>query len=251
MDPKGKRVVITGGGSGIGLALAKGFAAAGAQVIITGRNGAKLEAATAANQSISGIVCDVTDNQAIEALRDQVEAEGGCDVLINNAGVMHTFDVTKAFPLETQLQEVDIDVNGPVRMVHYFLPGMLKRESTLVNVSSGLAFIPYTQAPVYSATKAFLHAYTQGLRAQLAGTSVRVLELMPPVVDTKMVSHLDPSIPRMSSEKLVDAFMKGFRRDKDEITPGISGQLKLMRRLAPGFIFSQLNKQPRGTSPQS
>jgi len=245
MDIQGKRVVITGGSSGIGLELAKQLAEAGATVIVTGRSAMKLEAAAAAHPNISGQVCDVVDNAAIVALRDAVEAGGGCDVLINNAGVMHRFDVTKGFPLETQLQEVDIDVNGPLRMVHHFLPGMLRRDSVLVNVSSGLAFVPFTQAPVYSATKAFLHAYTQSLRAQLAGTSVRVVELMPPVVDTPMVSELDPSFPRMPPATLAAAFLKGLRNGTEEITPGQSSQLRFMRRAAPGFIFGQLNKQPR------
>lgn len=245
MDLNGKRIVITGGGSGIGLHLARSLADAGASVIVTGRNASKLEAA-AAHANISGVVCDVTDNDAIVALRDQVEADGGCDVLINNAGVFHAFDATKGYPLETQLQEVDIDVNGPIRMVHHFLPGMLKRPSVLVNVSSGLAFVPLAMAPVYSGAKAFVHAWTQSLRAQLAGTSVRVLELMPPVVDTPMVADLDPSFPRMAPDKLAAAFMKGLQSRSDELTPGQSGQLKFMRRAAPGFIFGQINKQPRG-----
>jgi len=114
-----------------------------------------------------------------------------------------------------------------------------------VNVSSGLAFVPFAQAPVYSGTKAFLHAYTQSLRAQLAGTTVRVVELMPPVVATEMVDDLDPSFPRMPPETLAAAFMKGLRGGNDEIAPGQSSQLRVMRRLAPGFIFGQLNKQPR------
>ena len=246
MDLKGKRVVLTGGSSGIGLHIAQALAAEGATVIVTGRNPAKLEAAAATHPGISGHVCDVTDNDAIIALRDAVEAEGGCDILINNAGVFHTFDVTQDFPLATQLQELDIDVNGPVRMVHHFLPGLMKRDSVLVNVSSGLAFIPLSMAPVYSGGKAFMHAWTQSLRAQLAGTSVRVLELMPPVVDTPMVADLDPSFPRMDPAVLTAAFMKGLSGRAGEITPGQSGQLKFMRRAAPGFIFGQINKQPRG-----
>lgn len=175
-----------------------------------------------------------------------MQAAGGCDLLINNAGVFHAFDVTSGYPLEQQLKEVDIDVNGPIRMAHHFLPGMLQRESVLVNVSSGLAFVPLAMAPVYSASKAFLHAWTQGLRAQLAGTSVRVMELMPPVVDTPMITKLDESIPRMPPQKLARHFMRGLKRGAEEVAPGMSGQLRFMRRAAPRFIFSQLNKNPRG-----
>jgi len=246
MDIQGTRALVTGGSSGIGLHLALALAEAGAEeVVITGRNPERLAAAAAQHERLTAAVCDVTDDAAIIALRDELAGRGGVDMLINNAGVFHGFDVTLGYPLEKQLQEVDIDVNGPLRMVHHFLPGLLERPSVLVNVSSGLAFIPLAQAPVYSACKAFVHAWTQGLRAQLAGTSVRVMELMPPVVDTPMVAELDPSFPRMAPEVLASAFVAGLRGRSDEITPGQSGQLKWMRRIAPGFIFGQINKQPR------
>ncbi len=242
MDLNGKRVVITGGGSGIGLAMARSLASEGAHVVITGRNQAKLAAAAAQHPNIFSQVCDVTDEAAVVALRNAMDSAGGTDMLVNNAGIMHWFDVTKEFPLEKQLQEIDIDVSGPVRLVHHFLVGMLKRESVIVNVSSGLAYVPYASAPVYSASKAFLHSYTQSLRAQLAGTSVRVVELLPPVVDTELATDLDPSLSRMSPEKLVTALIKGLKNNTDEITPGQSAQLKLMSRLAPGLLFQQMNK---------
>lgn len=241
MDFKGQRAVVTGGGSGIGLHLAQALADAGAQVVITGRTALKLEAAAATRPGLTPFVCDVTDEEDVVALKERVIADGGCDLLVNNAGVFHEFDVAGGYPLPGQLQEVDINVNGPLRMVHHFLPHMLERPSTLVNVSSGLAFVPLARAPVYSATKAFLHAWTQGLRAQLKGSSVRVVELMPPVVDTPMVHDLDPSFPRMAPEALTADFMRQLGRGREEITPGQAAQLKLMRRLAPGFIFKQLN----------
>ena len=242
MDLNGKRIVITGGGSGIGLAMARSLAAEGTHVVITGRDQNKLAAAAANHSNISSQVCDVTDDAAVVALRDAMDADGGTDVLVNNAGIMHKFKVTQGFPLEKQLQEIDIDVSGPVRLVHHFLPGMLQRESVIVNVSSGLAYTPYASAPVYSACKSFLHSYTQSLRSQLADTSVRVVELLPPVVDTELAAGLDPSFPRISPEKLVAALLKGLKNNTDEITPGQSAQLKLMSRLAPGFLFQQMNK---------
>ena len=242
MDLKGKRIVITGGGSGIGLAMARSLASEGAHVVIAGRDHTKLAAAAANHPNISSQVCDVADEAAIVALRDAMDADGGTDVLVNNAGIMHEFNVTNRFPLEKQLQEIDIDVSGPVRLVHHFLPGMLQRESIIVNVSSSLAYIPWASAPVYSASKAFLHSYTQSLRAQLANTSVRVVELLPPVVDTELAADLDPSLSRMPPEKLVAALIKGLKNNTDEITPGQSAQMKLMSRLAPGLLFQQMNK---------
>lgn len=242
MKIENKNVVITGGGSGIGLALAHVLADAGANVVVTGRTASKLEAAASSHERISAHVCDVTNDDQILALRDFMEARGGVDILINNAGVMQEFDVRSGHPLDAQVREIAIDVTGPVRVLHHFLPGMLDRDTVVVNVSSGLAYVPLASAPVYSASKAFLHAYTQGLRAQLEHTPVRVVELLPPVVDTPMVADIDPSFPRMAPETLAKAFLKGLVSGKDEITPGQSGQLKVMRRLAPDFIFGQVNK---------
>lgn len=240
--------VVTGGGSGIGEHIAVGLAERGARVWITGRTASKLDAVAARHEGIVPFVCDVTDDAAIVALRDAVDAAGGCDLLVNNAGVFHLVDVVEGGPLERQLSEIDIDVTGPVRMVHHFMAGLLQRRSTVVNVSSALAFVPYAAAPVYSGAKAFVHAWTQSLRAQLAGTSVRVVELMPPVVDTPMVAGLDASLSRMPPEDLTRAFFAGLRRGDEEITPGQARQLKWARRIAPGFIFRQLNAQPRPTA---
>ena len=241
-----KRILITGGSSGIGLAMAQRLASEGAQVVITGRSESKLNTAAETHENISPFVCDITSEADVVRLRDAMETSGGVDVLINNAGVIHLFNVLEAFPLNKQLQEIDIDISGVVRMVHYFLPMLLQRESVLVNVSSGLAYIPYAAAPVYSACKAFVHSYTESLRVQLANTSVRVVELMPPVVDTEMAEALDPSFARMAPEKLVTALIKGLKDNTDEITPGQSAQLKILRRLAPVFIFKQINKNVVG-----
>ncbi len=243
MDLTNKHAVITGGSSGIGFAMAQAIAASGAYVTITGRDRGKLLEAASTYSNIQPQVCDVTDDEGVVALRDAMNAIGGTDLLVNNAGIMNWFDIKHGFPLEKQLQEIDIDVSGPVRLVHHFLPGLLQRESAIVNVSSGLAYVPYASALIYSASKAFLHAYTQCLRAQLASTSVRVFELLPPVIDTPLAADLEPSFPRMSPEKLVSNFLKGLKNNSEEITPGQSAQLKLMRRVAPGYIFKQLNKQ--------
>ncbi len=243
MNPATKRALITGGSSGIGLALAKALADAGALVTITGRNPAKLEQATKHHARITGHVCDVTKDDEIAALRDTLIAEGGVDILINNAGVMAFFNIRDGHPLEEQAKEIDIDILGPIKMIHYFLPTMHERETVIVNVSSGLAYVPYAAAPVYSAAKAFVHAYTQSLRHQLRNTPVRVIELLPPVVDTPLAASLDASLPRMPPDKLARVFMRGLKRGTPEITPGFSAPLKWLSRLLPGVAFRQLNKE--------
>lgn len=241
---KGSRVLVTGGSSGIGRALTNALASEGARVVITGRDAERLAQVADTSSRIDAIVCDVTDADQIAALQQEISSTGGIDMLVNCAGVMHFFDVTSGYPLERQLQEIDIDVAGPVRMVDAFLPALLERPSTIVNVSSGLAWVPYAAAPVYSGAKAFVHAWTVSLREQLKDTSVRVVELLPPVTDTPMADGLNPSFKRMPPDDLVAAFVKGLERGDDEIAPGQSRQLKWMSRLAPGFIFGQLNKEP-------
>lgn len=242
MQFRDKHALVTGGGSGIGLAISKAFVKAGARVTITGRDERKLKAVVESHPGISAEVCDVTDDAAIQGLHNMLAAEDGVDILVNNAGVMDFFSVLGDHPLAQQVTEIDIDAIGPVRMVHYFLPSLLKREATIINVSSGLAYVPYAKAPVYSAAKAFVHAYTQSLREQLKATSVRVVELLPPIVDTPMAAGIPSPFQRMPPDGLADALMKGLRRGKSEIAPGISTPLKWMSRLLPTVAFRQMNK---------
>lgn len=243
MDVKHKHVLVTGGGSGIGLALARTLVAAGARVTVTGRDQGKLDALTREQPAITGRVCDVTDDAAVIALRDELVAAGGIDILINNAGVMDFFNIVEGYPLEKQIKEIDIDAVGPIRMIHHCLPSLLLRpEAAIVNVSSGLAYVPFAAAPVYSAAKAFVHAYTQCLREQLKGTTVRVVELLPPVVDTPLAADVPTPLPRMPPAKLAAALLRGLRRGRTEIAPGISASLKWMGRLIPTLAFRLMNK---------
>lgn len=245
MKKQGKTVLITGGGTGIGLAIAKEFVKNDNTVIITGRRLSKLEDAKKEIPDLHIIQNDVTDEAQIKTLVQRTQNEfGGIDVLINNAGVQYAFDINKETnSIEKQLMEINIDFAGPVRMVHFFLPQLKQSdEPVIVNVSSGLAFIPMTKTPVYSATKAALHSWTQSIRLQLKESKIHVMELMPPVVETQM-TDATTGVPKISTEKLAASFWKAYSKNKKEITPGISKALKIMRRLAPAFVFRQLNKQ--------
>lgn len=247
MNFQHKLALVTGGSSGIGLSISLALAKHGTSVVITGRNQKNLQEAAQHHERLTGIPCDVTQENEVVDLRKRLDEMGGVDILINNAGVMHFFNVKEGFPLSRQVEEIEIDSVGPVRVIHHFLPGLLERDSVVVNVSSGLAFVPFALAPVYSACKAFLHAYTRCLRSQLADTSVRVVELLPPVVDTPLATSLDPSWPRMPPDELAQALITGLKRGVDEITPGQSWQLKWAARIIPNFIFAQMNK-PRKVS---
>lgn len=243
-------VLITGGGSGIGLALAKKFMVNDNTVIITGRNLSKLQAIQKEFPKIQIFQSDVTDDAEVRMLSDDIQEKfGGIDVLINNAGIMVLVDAGNVEnDLSKQFEEIEINYNSPIRLLHYFLPLLKKsKNAVLVNVSSGLAYVPFAQSPVYSGTKSALHFWTKSIRPQLKPHNIKVVELLPPVVDTKLAKDADlkdDNLKPMPPEKMADIFWKGYIKGTEEITPGISKALKVMSRLAPKFIFKQLNKKP-------
>lgn len=250
MKESNQKVLITGGGSGIGLALAKKFLFHNNTVIITGRNLSKLEKVKAKLPDIYIFQSDVTNDTEVRMLVDDMESTfGGIDVLINNAGIMLLLDSGDEInDLQKQFEEIEINFHSPIRLLHHFLPQLKKsKNGVLVNVSSGLAYVPFAQAPVYSGTKAAVHLWTQAIRPQLKPYNIKVVELLPPVVDTKLAKDADlkdDNLKPMLPEKLAELFWKDYTNGKEEITPGLSKQLKLMSRLAPKFIYNQLNKQP-------
>jgi len=244
MELSNKRVLITGGGSGIGLAIVEQLLENGADVTACGRDKAKLEEAQSSHPKLQIEVCDVTDDSQIAQLAKKIASEGGVDILINNAGVLENIDYTTGTQsMNLQEREINIDFVGPIRMTHHFMPMLKsKSESAIVNVSSGLAFVALASAPVYSATKAALHSWTQSLRYQLSGSPVKVFELMPPLVDTEMVSQFEGQ-KMMPPNRLAKVFVKGFKSNKYEMTPGQASLVKMMSRFAPKFAFKILNKQ--------
>lgn len=190
MDTRNDTILITGGGTGIGKAMAEALHARGARVIIAGRRREPLEAVAAAHPGMAFETLDVSDPAAITAFASRiVEAHPDLNVLINNAGIMVAEDLT-AEPVDLAVAEETIAINllGPIRLTAALLPH-LKRQAaaTVVTVSSGLAFVPLAATPTYSATKAAIHSWSQSLRHQLRGTAVEVLEWAPPAVATDLM----------------------------------------------------------------
>ena len=241
-----RTVLITGGTSGIGLALARQLLARGNTVIVTGRDQDRLAAATQALPGVHTFRSDVSDPEAIAALQEAVLSRfPALDTLINNAGIMRNLKLNGARDLEDVTREIEVNLNGPVRMVQQFLPHLRTRPSALiVNVSSGLAFIPLPMAPVYCAAKAGIHSFTQSLRVQLQGSGVTVVELAPPAVETPLLRGEFAEEARgqkaMSVQVLAKRAIAGIEAGKLEIRPGLANVLKAMSRIAPRFMLQQM-----------
>ena len=190
MKLSGNTVLLTGGSTGIGLELSKQLVERRNTVIITGRDPAKLGAAKRALPAIVTYQSDAGDPKAIVALHDEVmNSSPSLNILINNAGIMRVIDFNQAGrDLEDLTRKISINLDGPVRMVQQFLPQLKKQKrAAIVNVSSGLAFVPLPISPIYCATKAALHSFTQSLRVQLKKTNVQVFELAPPATETPLM----------------------------------------------------------------
>lgn len=243
-----RTILITGGTSGIGFEFAKQLLHGGNTVIVTGRDQKRLEEARQSLPGLNTIQSDVSDPSAIVRLYGDVLAQfPDLDTLINNAGIMRKLTLDQDRDLMDVTREIEINLCGPIRMVQQFLPHLKTRKDALVvNVSSAVAFVPMPIAPVYSATKAALHSYSQSLRVQLKGSSVTVIELAPPGVETALFrggefAEETKGMSAMDVKVLVKKAIAGIESGCDEIRPGQSNLLKLMSRLAPGVALKMLS----------
>jgi len=216
-----QRCLITGGGSGIGLGLAVALARQGTRVIIAGRRREALAAVCGANPGIQAYPLDLTDRAALARAAEEVPARfGPVDCLINNAGVQRQHDLTRPVPLDFCDLELDTNLRALMSGTAAFLPHLLAQPSArIVNVTSGLAYVPYAVMPVYCATKAALRSFTLSLRHQLRKTAVRVIELSPPAVSTELHDYMGPQgrAVGMPLEEFVREAMAGLNAGAEEI----------------------------------
>ena len=198
MKITGNSILITGGGSGIGRGLAEAFHKLGNKVIIAGRRKQLLDETTAANPGMASAILNIEDADSVRAFAAKLVADfPGLNVVINNAGIMRPENLLTQTDLTDAEATITTNLLGPIRLTTALLPQLVKQPSAaIITVSSGLAFIPMAMTPTYNATKAAIHSYSQALRYQLKSTNVRVLELVPPYVQTELMGSQQAADPR-------------------------------------------------------
>jgi len=237
MDLSGNTVLITGGATGIGYAFAESFLEAGNEVIICGRRKDRLLEAQKKHPEFHIKVCDVAEEKDRIALVEWISSKfSKLNILVNNAGVQRDIDFTKGIDeFIAGENEVRINLEAPIILTGLLIPFLAgKLEAAIINVSSGLGFVPAAKMPIYSATKAGLHAFSMALRHQLLKSGIKVFEVVPPAVDTEL--NPEGRAKRgnfkvdLKPEPFVDAVMEGLKNNIFEIGYGMTeGHLKASR----------------------
>lgn len=188
MDISNRTVFIAGGTTGIGAGLARRLAAAGSTVVVGGRSAARVN-------DVDAVVIDVTDPLSVLAARDQVlRAHPDLDLVVTMSGVMEQEDLRDPGHIAQAEHSIAVNLLGTIRVIDAFTPHLLEQgHGDLLTVTSGIGFMPFPLMPTYGATKAAVHSYSESLRAQLAGTGVGVIELVPPAVATAGQEKVNPN----------------------------------------------------------
>jgi len=199
MQANGNTILVTGGGSGIGRALAESLHSRGNRVVVAGRRLSLLQEVVRANPGMDAIELDIEHAASIPRFAEALcRRHPGLNVVVHNAGIMRPEDLRGgAASLADAEATIATNLLGPIRLTAALLPHLLRqRSATLVTVTSGLAFVPLAGFPTYCATKAAIHSWTESLRYQLQGTSVEVVELPPPYVQTELTGAHQAVDPR-------------------------------------------------------
>ena len=249
MNITGNTILITGGGSGIGRALAEAFHKAGNQVVIAGRREALLNEVTTANPGMEALLLDIQDKDDITAFaRQAVESFPALNAVIHNAGIMRSEAVATGDFLETAEDTIATNLLGPIRLTAALLPHLLRQQrAAILTVSSGLAFVPLATTPTYSATKAAIHSWSMALREQLKATPVEVIEIAPPYVQTELLGPQQAVDPAAMPLAEFIAEVMALLESQPESGEIIVERCKPLRFAAENgqvaAIFAQLNAQ--------
>lgn len=231
-------IFITGGTSGIGLALAKVFSNLGNKVIVCGLTEEKVQAALETDPRLFGFVADITTSDAVSHILNILAKNNWHpSILINNAGIADSIKLLSddmSYINDHISSHIKTNIEAPMRLCAAFLP-LLKqhKEAAIINITSGLAITPTGSAAVYCATKAALKSFTKSLRYQIeyAGENIKIIEVLPPIVDTDMTKN--SKRPKMSPEQVAQEVIKGLKHDLNEIRIGKVRLLHAINRISP------------------
>jgi uncharacterized oxidoreductase len=223
MKISNNKILITGGGSGIGLGLTERFIKENNTVIICGRRASALKEVTAKFPAVITKVCDLSDSNEREALFKWISKEHpDLNILVNNAGIQQWMAVTEDDFFQRAQQEIKINIEAPLHLSSLFIK--LSSLTTIMNVTSGLSFVPLTKVPVYSATKAFFHSFTLSLRQLLKAKNIEVIEIIPPALNTDLGGKgLHDTAPPVS--EFIEAIFEQLKQGKTELAFGFSAAM--------------------------
>jgi len=234
MNISNQKILITGGNSGIGLAFVKKLVSLGNHLIVVGRNEKRLQEVKSNFPSIDIFKCDLAKQTDLDALILYLEQNHtDLNILINNAGIQYNYQFLEDKDLIYKVDhEINVNLNAPIKLITLVLPILQQnKNAAIVNVTSGLGLVPKQSAPVYCSTKAGLHIFSKALRYQLQPNSIKVFEVIPPLVETPMTTGRGKN--KLTPEALVEEAIRGFKRDKFEINIGKVKLLRGIQRVLP------------------
>jgi len=246
MNIQNKKVLVTGGGSGIGFSIAKAFADKGNQVILFGRTEDRLKAAVAQLPNASYVVGDVTNEKDVLELVKQVkENYDGIDILVNNAGTARLQPLDASVNIyDTAKFEIEINYLSVLRLTELLLPTLkARKEAAIINIQSIVSYVPNAFIATYSATKAALHSYSQSLRFTLekSAPNVKVFEVFPPFVDTDLTKGFEAN--KLTPAEVADDIIRSLESDSYAVRNGITKDLYQLFRQSPEEALISLNNR--------
>jgi len=247
-------ILITGGATGIGFALAEQFLAANNHVIICGRREEALQAAKQKLPELQIRVADLNNAGERQSLAEwATNSFPKLNILVNNAAIEREFRMKNPNLADDFINENEIETNltAPIHLTFLLLPHLLQqKEAAVVNVSSGIGFVPIAVMPVYCATKAALQSFSKSLRYQLRETSVKVFDVAPPLVETELHEAVkakrDQKLKGISPDRVAGETLRGIRKDNYEIAIGLARVSRASSRILPNLMFRVINKFASG-----
>jgi uncharacterized oxidoreductase len=239
MNLSHNKILITGGATGIGLGLTERFLQENNTVIICGRRESALQEVTAKHPAVITKVCDLAlEADRIDLFKWIAAEHPDVNVLVNNAGIQNWMNITDEDFYTKASEEIEINITAPVHLTNLFL--QLEKRDTIMNVSSGLAFVPLSKVPVYCGTKAFLRSFTLSLRHQLKTTDTEVIEIIPPALNTNLggtgIHNLYPSVA-----EFIESIFQQLQQGKTELTFGTSASRAEANNATIADYFAKMN----------